>query len=143
MDILIGSNTLRNTNGVFFAHGQDQVRIEFEETDSQPFLTMGMYMPTGSEVAKLEKNVWASNKEDRFEITVTPQSVKIIDTTLKNVVIELTVDGSKRITISLAKFYTSKGMLSEATQEWWRVGNKVEIAGIDMDLEGGGIEMPD
>ena len=143
MDVLIGSNTLRNTNGVFFAHGQDQVRIEVGETDGQPTVTMGMYMPTGSEVAKLEKNVWISNKDDRFELTVTPQSVKVIDKTLKNVVIELTVDDSKRVSIPLAKFYTSKGALSEATQEWWRVGNKVEIAGIDMDLEGGGIEMPD
>ena len=143
MDILIGSNTLRNTNGLFVAHGQEQVHIEVGETDGQPILTMGLYMPTGSEVAKLEKNVWASNKEDRFEITVTPQKVKVIDKTLKNVVIELTVDDSKQVIIPLAKFYTSKGMLSEATQEWWRVGNKVEITGIDMDLEGGGIEMPD
>lgn len=143
MDIVIGSNTLRNTSGVFIAHGQEQVRVELGESDSHPILTMGLYMPTGSEVAKLEKNSWTSNQGDRFEITADSQSVKVVDKTLKNVVIELTMDDKKWITIPLAKFYTSKGTLSEVTQEWWRVGNKVELTGIDMDLEGGGVEMPD
>ncbi|UCE63883.1 MAG: hypothetical protein JSU59_01620 [Nitrospirota bacterium] len=143
MDINIGLNTLRNTNGVFTAHGQELIRLEVGESDGQLLLTMAMYMPTGSEVAKLERNAWVSNEGDRFEITVEPHSVKVMDKTLKNVVIQLATDGTKRIEVPLAKFYTSKGMLSEVSAEWWRVGNKMELTGIDMDLEGGNIELPD
>ena len=33
MDIMIGSNSLRNTSGVFVAHGQEQMRVELGETD--------------------------------------------------------------------------------------------------------------
>lgn len=143
MDINIGSNTLRNTNGVVIAHGQELIRIEVGESDGQLLLTMGMYMPTGSEVAKLERNAWVSNEGDRFEITAEPHSVKVMDTILKNVVIQLATDDTKIIEVSLAKFYTSKGMLSEVSAEWWRVGNKMELTGINMDLEGGNIELPD
>ncbi len=100
-------------------------------------------MPTGSEVAKLERNTWVANEGDRFEITAETHQVKVIDKTLKNVVIQLMTDDAKSIEVPLAKFYTSKGMLSEVSAEWWRVGNKMELTGIDMDLEGGSIELPD
>lgn len=143
VDITIGSNTLRNTNGIFTAHGQDLLRVELGESDRQIILTMGMFMPTGNEVAKLERNTWTSNEGDRFEITTEPNTLKITDKTLKNVVIQLAIDDTKMITVPLAKFYTPKGMLSEVSQEWWRVGNKMELSGTDMDLEGGSIELPD
>ena len=143
MDIVIGSNVLRNTNGIVTAHGQEQVRIEFEKETDHVLLTMDMYMPTGTHVAKLEKNVWTSNEGDRFELTTSPENLKIVDTTLKNVVIELKAEKNKPVTVGQAKFYTSKGTLSEVSPEWWRVGNKMELNGIDMDLEGGSITMPD
>jgi len=141
VDINIGSNTLRNTNGIFTAHGQELLRVEVGESDGQLLLTMGMYMPTGSEVAKLERNTWVSNEGDRFEVTTEPHAVKVMDMTLKNVVIQLATGDTNRIEVLLAKFYTSKGMLSEVSAEWWRVGNKMELTGIDMDLEGGDIEL--
>ena len=97
MDINIGSNTLRNTNGVVIAHGQELIRIEVGESDGQLLLTMGMYMPTGSEVAKLERNAWVSNEGDRFEITAEPHSVKVMDNILKNVVIQMATDDTKKI----------------------------------------------
>ncbi|MCA9472076.1 MAG: hypothetical protein MRJ96_01650 [Nitrospirales bacterium] len=143
MDIMIGSNVLRNTNGIVTAHGHEHVRIELGEDQASVLLTMEMYMPTGTQVAKLEKNVWTLNEGDRFELTTDPEGLKIVDTTLKNVVIELKAEKNKPLTVGQAKFYTSKGTLSEVTPEWWRVGNKMELNGIDMDLEGGVIAMPE
>lgn len=143
MDINIGSNTLRNSNGIVTAHGQEVLRVELDESEGQLLLTMGMYMPTGNQVAKLVRNDWVSNEGDRFEITADPGAIKVTDKTLKNVVIQLMTDKTKGVEVPLAKFYTSKGVLSEVSTEWWRVGNKMELTGIDMDLEGGNIELPD
>jgi hypothetical protein len=50
---------------------------------------------------------------------------------------------NQKVNIPAAKFYTSKGTLSEVSAEWWRVGNKMELTGIDTDLEGGAIELPE
>lgn len=149
VDIVIGSNTLRNTNGVFLAHGEELLRVEFEVAERQIILTMGFFMPTGTLVGKLERNTWLSNEGDRFQLILGEGSLKILDSTLKTVVIELSVkatngaDAGNCITIPLAKFYTSKGVLSEVTADSWRVGNKMELTGIEMDLQGGGIVMPD
>jgi hypothetical protein len=69
--------------------------------------------------------------------------VKVEDTTLKTVVMEIHKKQDQTVSIPAAKFYTSKGTLSEVSPEWWRVGNKMELTGIETDLEGGGIELPE
>ena len=143
MDIQLGTNTLRNTNGTFVAHGKEQLRIELLEEDKKLALSMGMFMPTGTEVATLKQNVWETNPNDRFLLTSTPEMLKVEDTTLKTIVVEIQKAEEQSVEISTAKFYTSKGTLSEISAEWWRVGNKMELAGIDTDLEGGGIELPE
>lgn len=143
MDIQLGTNTLRNTNGTFLAHGKEQIRIEWLEEEKKLALSMGVFMPTGTEVATLKHNVWETNPNDRFVLTSTPDILKVEDTTLKTTVMEIHKADNHMVNIPAAKFYTSKGALSEVSAEWWRVGNKMELTGIDTDLEGGGIELPE
>ncbi len=143
MDIELGTNTLRNTDGVFIAHGKEQLRIEWLEEEKRLALSMGVFMPTGTEVAKLQRNAWEHNPGDRFVLTELPDTVKVEDTTLKTLVMEIHKKPHEAVAIPAAKFYTSKGTLSEISLEWWRVGNKMELTGIDMDLEGGSIELPE
>lgn len=143
MDIQLGTNTLRNTNGTFVAHGQEQLRIELSEDEPKLALTMAVFMPTGTEVATLKRNVWEANPGERFVLTSTPEMLKVEDSTLKTTVMEIYRTENQTVNIPSAKFYTSKGALSEVSPEWWRVGNKMELTGIDTDLEGGGIELPD
>lgn len=143
MDIQLGTNTLRNTNGVFLAHGKEQLRIGWRESDGTLILNMGVFMPTGTEVATLKDNAWESNPGDRFVLIETPETVKVEDKTLNTVVIHLVKVDDRTVSIPTAKFYTSKGALSEVSSEWWRVGNKMELQNIELDLEGGGIELPE
>ena len=143
MDIMIGTNLLRNTNGIFLAHGEEQLRVEVGEGNDQLLLSMQIYMLTGKQVGKLERNVWLFNDENRFELKTDSESVMLADNTLKNIVIELKREGNNHIVIPHAKFYTSRGTMSEVSQDWWRIGNKMELKGVDMDLEGGAVEMPD
>jgi len=143
MDIELGTNTLRNTNGVFIAHGKEQLRIEWLEEEKKLALSMGVFMPTGTEVARLQRNVWEHNPGDRFVLTESGNVVKVEDTTLKTIVMDIRKGDNQTVTIPAAKFYTSKGTLSEVSPEWWRVGNKMELTGIKTDLEGGSIELPE
>ena len=89
MDIQLGTNTLRNTNGTFLAHGKEQLRIEWLEADKELALSMGVFMPTGTEVATLKQNAWETNPNDRFLLTSTPEALKVEDTTLKTIVMEI------------------------------------------------------
>ena len=55
MDILIGSNHLRNTNGIIQAEGQNLIQVAISD-DGTLLLSMALYNPAGTQVAKLEHN---------------------------------------------------------------------------------------
>ena len=139
MDIAIGSNILRNTNGIFFV--QDLNLIHIEENEDTLQLSMEMYSPAGTQVAKLERNTWVNNEQERFELKADPHSLLLVDKTLKGVVIQLKREENKPISIPQAKFYLPSGAVSTVTEESWQVGSKMELKGADVDLQGGGIEI--
>lgn len=139
MDIVIGSNHLRNTNGIFVAQDQDLIKVE--QKDDSLLLSMDLYNPAGSQVAKLECNEWTSNDQDRFELQTGPESIMLVDKTLKGVVLLVKKDGEHAVQVPQAKFYLPGGTVSEVTAEHWHIGNKMELKGADVDLKGGAIEM--
>lgn len=141
MDIAIGSNQLRNTNGIFVVQDQDLLKVEQKVEDGSLLLSMDLYNPAGSQVAKLERNEWTSNDQDRFELRTDPESVAIIDNTLKGVVFLVKKNGEHGIQVPQAKFYLPGGTVSEVTAEHWHVGNKMELKDADIDLQGGAIEI--
>ncbi len=141
MDITIGSNQLRNTNGTFVAQDQDLIKVEHKAEDGSILLSMQLYNPVGSQVAKLERNEWTSNDQDRFDLKTDPESVMVIDNTLKGVVLCVKTNGENSIQIPQAKFYLPGGTVSEVTAEYWHVGNKMELKDADVDLQGGAIEL--
>ena len=141
MDISIGSNQLRNTNGIFVAQDQDLIKVEQKAEDGSLLLSMALYNPAGSQVAKLERNEWTSNDQGRFDLRADPESVTVIDNTLKGVVFLVKKNGEHGIQVPQAKFYLPGGTVSEVTAEQWHVGNKMELKDADIDLQGGAIEI--
>ena len=140
MDISIGSNHLRNTNGIFLAEGQNLIQVTISD-DGTLLLSMDLYNPTGTQVAKLEHNTWASNSQDRFELKVDGDKALLVDKTLKGVILAVKKESQTEVSILQAKFYLPRGMVSEVTPEHWHVGNKLELKDVDTDLHGGAIEI--
>ncbi len=141
MDIAIGSNQLRNTNGIFVAQDQDLIKIEQRPEDGGILLSMELYNPAGTPVASLVRNQWTSNAHDRFEVQLSPESVTLIDHTLKGPVFSVHKDADGGVQVSQARFYLPGGMMSEATADSWHIGNKMELKKADVDLQGGAIEI--
>jgi len=140
MDITIGSNQLRNTNGIFQAEGHDLIRVALSD-DGAILLSMDLYNPAGTQVAKLEHNAWTSNEQDRFELKIKGETAILVDKTLKGVILAVKKESQTGVSVPQAKFYLPGGMVSEVTAEHWHIGNKIELKGVDYDLNGGAIEM--
>ena len=140
MDISIGSNRLRNTNGAIQADGHDLIQVKICD-NGDLLLSMDLFNPAGTKIAKLEHNTWTSNDQDRFEIKVDGDKALLLDKTLKGVILEIKKENQTEISILLAKFYLPDGMVSEVTPEHWHVGNKLELKNVDTDLHGGAIEI--
>jgi len=140
MDVAIGSNHLRNTNGIFQAQDQNLIQIVISD-DGAVLLSMDLYNPAGTQVAKLEHNVWTSNEKDRFEIQEKNETTLLVDKTLKGVIFAVKKESQTAVSVPQAKFYLPGGMVSEVTTEHWHVGNKLELKDVDVDLNGGAIEI--
>ena len=140
MDILIGSNHLRNTNGIIQAEGQNLIQVAISD-DGTLLLSMALYNPAGTQVAKLEHNTWASNDQDRFELKIDGDKTLLVDKTLKGVIFSLKKESQTEVLVPQAKFYLPGGIVSEVTPEHWHVGNKLELKDVDTDLHGGAIEL--
>jgi len=140
VDISVGSNRLRNTNGEFQADGQNLIQITISD-DGTLHLSMALYNPAGTQIAKLEHNTWTSNDQDRFEFKIDGDTALLVDKTLKGVVLAAKKESQTEVSILQAKFYLPRGMVSEVTPEHWHVGNKLELKDVDTDLRGGAIEI--
>ena len=140
MDILIGSNHLRNTNGIIQAEGQNLIQVAISN-DGTLLLSMALYNPAGTQVAKLEHNTWASNDQDRFELKIDGDTTLLVDKTLKGVIFSLKKESQTEVLVPQAKFYLPGGIVSEVTPEHWHIGNKLELKDVDTDLHGGAIEL--
>ncbi|MBM4120508.1 MAG: hypothetical protein ACKOBZ_01690 [Nitrospira sp.] len=148
MDVTIGSNSFRNTNGVLAIHGKEQVVIEFVPDADQLLLTMDLYSAAGRQVAHLRRNAWKFNLDERFVFNATAPSpslyggapwLKLVDQETGDVVLEASVTDSDKLQIVQGKFYTHKGQLLEITSHLCRIAGVTTLFGDVRDFRGGAI----
>ncbi len=139
MEFNMGSNTIRNTNGVIKAEGKDQILLELGP-NSELLLTMDIYDTNGVHVAKVIRNVFAFDYKDRYRITAKPTSLVLIEKEHKTVVLEATVTDRDKIQVIQGAFYSSKGHLIEINRRCWKVMGST-ISGMVFDSHGGAITL--
>ena len=137
MEFSMGSNTIRNTNGVIKAEGKDQVLLEIG-TDLQVLLTMDIYDAKGTHVAKVIRNTFAFDYKDRFRLTLKPRTVLLVNRELGTVLIEAALLDKDKVQVIQGSFYSCKGHLVEITPRCWRVMGDT-ISGTIFDSHGGAV----
>jgi len=138
MELDIGSNIIRNTSGVLKVQGKEQIFLE-QGDDGQVLLTMDIYDSGRVHIAKLRRNSWVFNNKERFEITTTPTSLKLVDREFGDLVVEANVISKDKLEVSNGKFYTHTGILLEITPQYWRVGGGITMGGNVFDSCGGAV----
>lgn len=138
MELDIGSNIMRNTSGVLNVQGKKQIFLEIGD-DGQLLLAMDIYDSGKEHIAKLRRNAWVFNNKERFEITTTPASLKLIDKETGDTVVEANVVSKDKLKVSNGRFYTHNGVLLEITPQYWRVGGGMTMGGNIFDGGGGAV----
>lgn len=148
MDLTLGSNSFRNTNGVLAIHGKEQIVLEILAENDQLLLTMDLYSASGRQVAHLRRNEWKFNLDDRFTFCATAASpslyggapwLKLEDKETGDTVLEASVPDSDKVQILQGKLYTHKGQLLEITSHLCRIAGVVTMFGDTRDARGGAI----
>lgn len=148
MDLTIGSNSFRNTNGVLTIHGKEQIVFEFALENDQLLLTMDLYDVLGRQAAHLRRNTWKFNVDDRFAFSATASSpslyggapwLRLVDQETGATVLEASVADGNKLQILQGNLYTHKGQLLEITSHLCRIAGLVTLFGDTRDARGGAI----
>lgn len=150
MEIQLGSNSFRNTNGVLALEGKAQLVLEMPAGERQIFVTMDLYGPDGKHIGHVRRNQWAFNDEDRFRLETGsnalalfagPAWLKISDARTGEGVLEVTVAGPERVRVTQGRFYTHKGHTMEITEHVCRIVGVCTWFNDVADVRGGPVEL--
>ena len=146
LEIRLGSNIFRNTNGVLRVQGKEQLVLELSPDHDRILLTIDLYDGSGNHVAHLRRNRWAFNDGARFILSTSESPptlfpnlpwLKVTDQETAETVLEAAVAPGEKIQVATGKFYSHRGQLIEITSHFCRVGSTHTLFGDVFEARGG------
>lgn len=146
LELLIGSNKFRNTNGVVRIQGKEQLFLESKPDQGLLLVTIDLYGETGTHIGHLRRNVLVLNPTNQFSVDVHRADagatadlpwVRVTDQSTGQTVLEACVVAHKKIQVALGKFYSHKGMLVDITPHYCRIGSGTTLFGDVSENKGG------
>ncbi|MBI4002265.1 MAG: hypothetical protein HY348_10825 [Nitrospira defluvii] len=146
LEIRLGSNIFRNTNGVLRVQGKEQLVLELSPEHDRILLTIDLYDGSGNHVAHLRRNRWAFNDGTRFALNTSDSPptlfpnlpwLKVTDQETGETVLEAAVAPGEKIQVATGKFYSHRGQLIEITSHFCRVGSTHTLFGDVFEARGG------
>lgn len=138
MDVEIGSNVYRNTDGTVEIEGVPQMTIGLRKPEGPPVVSFVTFDDAGRVTMKIVDSTMAFNERRAHELDKSPTRLVIKQTESGKVVLHLEVKQPGRVTISRGDFLTVKGHRMEILPHEWRI-DKLKQANSETDAKGGAI----
>lgn len=138
MDIEIGSNLYRNTDGMVEIEGVPQLMLALRRPGGPLLVNFVLYDDVGRVAVKVVDSTIAFNERRAHELTRTPTGLVLTHVESGKVVLQVELKENGRVTIKEGGFLTAKGHLLEISPVEWRV-EKHRMSGGDADVKGGAV----
>jgi len=138
LELHVGSNVFRNTNGVVKLQGKEQLVVETQPQPLVLLLTMDLYDEQGTRVGHIRRNALSAHSAGRFIINIKPSdeatpddppSVTVADRTTGHTVFEACLMQRRKVRITVGHFYTHKGELVTVSPHYCRIGTGFTLFG--------------
>ena len=138
LELHVGSNVFRNTNGVVKLQGKEQLVLETHPQPLTLLLTMDLYDEQGTRVGHIRRNALSTHSAGRFTIDIKTSSeattddspfVTVADRTTGRTVFEACLAQRRKIRITVGNFYTHKGELVTVSPHYCRIGTGLTLFG--------------
>ncbi len=143
LELHLGSNVFRNTNGVIKLQGKEQVVLELQPDPFTLLLTMDFYDDQGTRVGHIRRNALSAHSAARFTVTVkvgdetSPPSVAVTDRTTERTVFEACLIQKRKIRITVGHFNAHTGELVTVSPHYCRIGTGLTLFGNVAESRGG------
>ena len=109
----LASNIITNVPGVVLVQTDrgctELLSLEVGDRSQQVLLTMEVYDADKNHVARLRRNAWVFNDAERFEVTTSPDSLRLTEKNSGTVVVEANVLDRNRVQVLQGDLYTPLG----------------------------------
>ncbi|MDF0672864.1 MAG: hypothetical protein P0120_00780 [Nitrospira sp.] len=140
MDIEIGSNLYRNSNGTIEVEGVPQVQLARHPSTGDLLVTFALFDANGRMLAKVVDSTMMFNERRAYELTKTNQSVAMKETESGKILLHVEVKASDVISLSRGEFHTMKGRLLHVSPTEWKL-EKQQKSGLTQDTDGGAVSI--
>ncbi len=146
LELGIGSNLFRNSNGVVRIHGKEQLVIETNREQGVFLITLDLYDEYGGRIAHLRRNALTLNKDDRFAVEVHLEpgpssadgpSVRLTDLQSGGIVLAAAMTAAHKVSFLYGKLYSHRGIQVEISPNYCRIGSGTTLFGDIIECRGG------
>ena len=146
LELHIGSNIFRTTNGVIKLQGKEQIVLEVQSDPPALLVTMDFYDEQGQRIGHLRRNQLSAVGVSRFAVTVTapddptlddPLTVTVLERATGRTIIEVYLFQRRKIRFTAAHFHTHKGEVVSISPHYCRIGTALTMFGDVVEGRGG------
>ena len=138
MDVEVGSNLYRNTDGMIEIEGVPQIQVALKTAADTLLVNFALFDADGKVTAKLTDSTLMFNEKRAYEVTKTQKSLLLTHTASGAVILQLDVKASGVVVFTKGEFHTIKGHVFRVSAAEWRI-DKLSASGTTHDAKGGSV----
>ncbi len=135
MDIEVGSNLYRNTDGTIEIEGVPQIQVSRHPSTGALLVNFAVFDSNGRMLAKMVESTLMFNERRAYDVSKTAKSVAVKESASDKVLLKLEVTSPDVVSFSQGEFHTMKGHLLEVSAKEWKI-NKQTKSGQTVDAKG-------
>ncbi len=137
MDIEIGSNVYRNTNGTIEIEGVPQMTVSLPQPEGPLLVNFAMFDENSRMAVKIVDSIVAFNEKRAYDLSKTPTSLLLTHRESGKVVLRMEIK-KQGVALTQGEFRTIKGHTLVVSPTEWKI-EKLRMSGTDNDMKGGAV----
>ena len=135
MDVEVGSNLYRNTDGMIEIEGVPQIELSLKPTTGALLVNFALFNVEGKVTAKLHDSTLMVNEQRAYDVTKTPKSLLLTHLPSGTVILQMAVKAPDVVVLTKGEFHTIKGHVIQISDTEWKI-DKLRASGTTQDLKG-------
>ena len=138
MDVEVGSNLYRNTDGMIEIEGIPQIQVTLKLNTGALLVNFALFDANGKVTAKLNDSTLMINEKRAYDVTQTPKSLLLTHLASGTVVLQIDLKAPDVVAFTKGEFHTIKGHVIQVSATEWKI-DKLRASGINQDVKGGSV----
>jgi hypothetical protein len=138
MDVEVGSNLYRNSDGTIEIEGVPQIQVAQHPSTGALLINFALFDQTGRMLAKVVDSTLMFNERRAYEVTKTTKSVTMKEAASGKVLLQMELKAPNVVSFSKGEFHTMKGHVLQVSAKDWKI-DKQQKSGLDQDVKGGAV----